>query len=38
MDIMFELPDQEPGQSYVINDDVVEGRDDLFTMPEAKSA
>ncbi|MEM7315184.1 MAG: ATP-dependent Clp protease ATP-binding subunit ClpX [Planctomycetota bacterium] len=38
MDIMFELPDQEQGQSYVINGEIVEGRDQLFTLPEAKSA
>ena len=38
MDIMFELPDQEQGQTYVINDDIVEGRDHLFKLPEAKSA
>tara|TARA_B100002052_G_scaffold220973_1_gene202913 strand:- start:281 stop:1465 length:1185 start_codon:yes stop_codon:yes gene_type:complete len=38
MDIMFELPDQEQGQTYVINDDIVEGRDQLFKLPEAKSA
>ena len=38
LDIMFELPDQPEGSSYVVNDDVVEGRDNLFQMPESKSA
>jgi ATP-dependent Clp protease ATP-binding subunit ClpX len=38
LDIMFELPDQQSGTRYVIDEDVVEGRSSLFTMPESKSA
>lgn len=38
LDIMFELPDQPQGSSYVVSDDVVEGRDKLFSLPESKSA
>jgi ATP-dependent Clp protease ATP-binding subunit ClpX len=37
LDIMFELPDQTEGASYVVTDDVVEGRDKLFKMPEPKT-
>ena len=37
LDIMFELPDQEPGQKYHITDDVVYGRTKLFPMPERKN-
>ncbi|MCA9265133.1 MAG: ATP-dependent Clp protease ATP-binding subunit ClpX [Planctomycetales bacterium] len=36
LDIMFELPDQKGG-SYVITEDVVEGRDHLFKVTEPKS-
>ncbi len=38
LDIMFELPDQPTGSHYLVNDDVVEGRQSLFPMPESKSA
>ncbi len=38
LDIMFELPDQPQGRKYIISDDVVEGREQLFMMPESKSA
>jgi len=38
LDIMFELPDQEAGGRYVISDDVVEGREQLFPVQEKKSA
>ena len=37
LDIMFELPDQEPGQKFHITDDVVYGRTKLFPMPERKN-
>jgi ATP-dependent Clp protease ATP-binding subunit ClpX len=37
LDIMFELPDQEPGQKYHITDDMVHGRTKLFPMPERKN-
>ena len=36
-DIMYELPEQEAGGEYVINEDVVEGGDQLFTLSEAKT-
>lgn len=40
LDIMYELPDQEEGMTYQIDEDDIEGRDQLFTMPapSAKSA
>jgi ATP-dependent Clp protease ATP-binding subunit ClpX len=41
MDIMFELPDQEPGSRYTIDEAIVTGRHKLFQMPpqpETKSA
>jgi ATP-dependent Clp protease ATP-binding subunit ClpX len=33
LDIMYDLPDQDAGSSYVIDQGVVEGRDQLFTLP-----
>ena len=36
LDIMFELPDQDQGGSYVIDEEMVEGTK-LFKMPEAKN-
>ncbi|GIW92920.1 MAG: ATP-dependent Clp protease ATP-binding subunit ClpX [Pirellulaceae bacterium] len=38
LDIMYELPDQEPGGTYTITAAVVEGREPLFSMPRTKSA
>ncbi|MCG8449741.1 MAG: ATP-dependent Clp protease ATP-binding subunit ClpX [Pirellulales bacterium] len=40
MDIMFELPDQPRGNRYVVTDDIVEGREKLFSEkpPKTKSA
>ncbi len=40
LDIMFDLPEQGPGNRYVISKDVVEGRQPLFgiTEPKHKSA
>jgi ATP-dependent Clp protease ATP-binding subunit ClpX len=34
LDIMYELPDQEDGSSYVIDDEIIEGRAHLFKLPE----
>ncbi len=36
LDIMFELPEQSPGSKYLITDDVIAGRQELFSMPERK--
>ncbi len=36
LDIMYELPEQGHGQSYLITEDVVHGRERLFPMPETK--
>ena len=36
LDIMFELPEQGKGQRYVIDDDVIDGRSELFAIPQAK--
>ncbi|MCH7724953.1 MAG: ATP-dependent Clp protease ATP-binding subunit ClpX [Planctomycetes bacterium] len=38
LDIMYELPDQPKGGRYVVTDEVVEGRSELFSLPETKSA
>ena len=40
MDIMFELPDQPRGNRYVVTDDIVEGREKMFSSdpPQTKSA
>lgn len=39
LDIMFELPDQPRGESYSVTEDIVEGREKLFSdLPEKKSA
>ncbi len=38
LDIMFELPDQPRGSRYVVSEDVVEGRQQLFDQPQTKSA
>ena len=38
LDIMFELPDQPRGNRYLVNEDVVEGRQALFDQPQTKSA
>ncbi len=34
LDIMYELPDQEEGTAYEISDDIVDGREKLFKLPE----
>jgi ATP-dependent protease Clp ATPase subunit len=36
LDIMYELPEQGRGQSYLITEDVVAGREKLFPIPEPK--
>ena len=36
LDIMYELPDQQAGSAYVIDDAVIEGRSQLFQMPEPR--
>ena len=39
LDIMYDLPDQEAGSTFVITDEIVEGRDKLFQIPpQSKSA
>jgi len=40
MDIMFELPEQPRGSRYVVTDDIVEGREQMFSneSPQTKSA
>jgi len=37
LDIMFELPEQAPGRRYLVTDDVVYGREQLFPLPEPKT-
>jgi ATP-dependent Clp protease ATP-binding subunit ClpX len=36
LDVMFELPDQPPGLTYEVTDEVVNGRTRLFPAPDAK--
>ncbi len=36
LDVMYELPDQPPGQKYVVTPDVVRGIEKLFPIQEAK--
>ena len=38
LDIMYELPEQEEGKVYTIDEDVVTGKQKLFQMPTTKSA
>lgn len=39
LDIMYDLPEQEAGSTFVITEDIVEGRDNLFQVqPKSKSA
>jgi len=38
LDIMYELPEQEEGKVYTIDEDVVAGTQKLFQMPTTKSA
>ncbi|OYP35970.1 ATP-dependent Clp protease ATP-binding subunit ClpX [Rhodopirellula sp. MGV] len=38
LDIMYDLPDQERGKVYTIDEDVVAGKYNLFQMPTTKSA
>ncbi|HLA85284.1 MAG TPA: ATP-dependent Clp protease ATP-binding subunit ClpX [Thermoguttaceae bacterium] len=36
LDLLYELPDQARGTRYLITEDVVHGRQQLFTLPQAK--
>ena len=36
LDILYELPEQTPGATYVVSDAVVDGRERLFPIPEKK--
>jgi ATP-dependent Clp protease ATP-binding subunit ClpX len=38
LDIMYDLPEQEPGTVYTIDESVVSGTRRLFQMPTTKSA
>ena len=38
LDIMYDLPEQEAGSQYLITDEIVEGREELFKLPKSKSA
>lgn len=39
LDIMYDLPEQEPGSTFVITKEIVEGQDKLFKIqPQSKSA
>ncbi len=38
LDIMYELPDQPRGSRYVITDDIVEGREKLFSEEEPRKS
>ncbi|MCA9152942.1 MAG: ATP-dependent Clp protease ATP-binding subunit ClpX, partial [Planctomycetales bacterium] len=39
LDLMYDLPDQEPGSTFVITEEIVEGRDKMFKIqPQSKSA
>jgi len=35
LDIMYDLPDQPPGSRYLVNDDIVYGREQLVPLPAA---
>ncbi len=37
LDIMFELPDRDTGQKYIVTDEVVRGEASLFEITEPKS-
>ena len=37
LEIMFELPDQPDGSAFEISQDVVEGRNELFSIPEPQT-
>ncbi len=37
LDIMFDLPEQEAGSSFAIDDAIVDGRDKLFKIPERRT-
>ena len=37
LDIMFELPEQEAGSQFVVDEDTVEGQNKLIKLPTVKS-
>jgi len=37
LDIMYDLPDQKAGTTYEINDEIVDGREKLFKIPEPRT-
>ena len=37
LDIMYELPDQEEGSTYLITEEIIEGREALFKLSEPKT-
>jgi ATP-dependent Clp protease ATP-binding subunit ClpX len=37
LDVMFELPDQPEGSAFVVTEEVVAGRNKLFSLPEPKT-
>ena len=37
LDIMFDLPDQEPGMKYRVTEDIVCGREQFFPLAEPKN-
>jgi hypothetical protein len=37
LDLMYKLPDQQQGGKFIINEDIVEGRENLFEIkPERR--
>jgi len=38
LDIMYDLPEQQPGSQYLVTEEVVYGRQQLHPIPQAKSA
>ena len=36
LDILYELPDQQPGGQYVVTDAVVRGEENLFRLADRK--
>lgn len=38
LDIMYDLPDQEPGSSFLITEEIVEGTSGMVNLPKSKSA
>ena len=38
LDIMYDLPDQEPGSSFLITEEIVDGTSGMVNLPKSKSA